>query len=82
MDFFFTVAGVILFIEAISYYMTGRDSTDKPKVKNKWYNIFDDNASGLRSWRDHATGVHYIKTGLFSNTVVRLDKDGKPYTGE
>jgi len=79
MDFFFTIAGMVLFIEALMYYSTGRDSTDKPKTK--WHK-FGQGESGLRVWVDHKTGVHYIKAGMFDKSRVRINADGTPYTGE
>ncbi len=38
--------------------------------------------SNLKLYIDPISGVHYLKAGLFGSLVVRLDKDGKPYTGE
>jgi hypothetical protein len=38
--------------------------------------------SGLSLYTDHATGVQYIKGGLFGGTTPRLDKDGKPIIAE
>lgn len=78
MDFFFTVAGIVLLVEAFMYFDSGRDSTDKPK-KN-WWNF--DSASGLRVYVDNATGVHYVKSSMFDKLQVRINSDGTPYTGE
>ncbi len=78
MDFFFTVAGVILFIEAIGFYLTERDSTDKPK-KGRW-SIGGE--SGLHVYIDHKPGVHYVKSSIFDKLQVRINADGTPYTGE
>ncbi len=78
MDFFFTVAGFVLFIEALGFYLSHRDTTDKPK-KSRW-GIGGE--SGLRVYIDHKTGVHYVKSSIFDKLQVRLNADGTPYTGE
>ena len=76
MDFFFTVAGILLFAEAFTFIVHGRDSTDKP---TKWWRGGE---SGLRVYVDNATGVHYVKSSMFDKLRVRINKDGTPYTGE
>lgn len=77
MDFFFTIAALALVLELVQYYATGRDSSDMPKTK--WY---DGGESCLRVYVDNATGVHYVKAGVFSKLRVRINADGTPYTGE
>jgi uncharacterized membrane protein YdcZ (DUF606 family) len=79
MNTFFTIAGIVLFIEAISFYMTDRDTTDAPK--KKWWHWWG-GESGLRVYVDQATGVHYVKSSLFDKLQVRINKDGTLYTGE
>lgn len=81
MDFFFTVAGIVLFIEAISFYMADRDSTDKPNPNRKWWQRMG-GESDLRVYVDNATGVHYVKSSLFDKLQVRINADGTPYTGK
>ena len=78
MDGFFIIAGTILFVEALGYYFTGRDSTDEPK---KRWQIFG-STSNLRVYKDHATGVQYVKSSMFDKLQVRINADGTPYTGE
>ena len=79
MEFFFTVAAIVLVAEAFVFMVTGRDSTDKPK--SGWW-IFDGGISNLRVYVDHATGVHYVKSSMFDKLQVRINADGTPYTGE
>lgn len=79
MEFFFTIAGAILIMEGVGYYFTDADSTDKPK--EKWWHIMG-GESNLRVYKDHATGVQYVKSSLFDKLTVRINADGTPYTGE
>jgi hypothetical protein len=79
MEFFFTVAGFVIFIEAIVFVGSGRDSTDAPK--KKWWKV-GSGESNLRVYVDHATGVHYVKSSMFDKLQVRINADGTPYTGE
>ena len=78
MEFFFIIAGALLLVETIAYYVTGRDSTDAP---GKRISIFN-STSNLRVYVDHATGVHYVKSSMFDKLQVRINADGTPYTGE
>ena len=43
-----------------------KDSTDGPKRR-----------SGLRLYTDHATGVQYVKGGIFGGITPRIDQSGK-----
>ena len=79
METFFTIAGFVLLIEAIGFFSTGRDTTDAPK--KGWWHIWG-GESNLRVYKDHATGVQYIKSSLFDKLTVRINVDGTPYTGE
>jgi len=77
MGLFFTIAGTVLLIEAVHYYSTGRDTTDKPRP---WYKFGGE--SGLRVYVDNATGVHYVKASMLDSLKIRINSDGTPYTGE
>ena len=64
-----TILVTIAIIAAIqiSYnYFCPTDSTDK----SKW------ERSGLSVYTDQATGVQYIRAGLFGGLTPRLNKDG------
>jgi hypothetical protein len=52
----------------------GRDTTDEPG----WFG----RRSGLAVYVDRATGVHYVKAGIFGGATPRLNADGTPYVGE
>lgn len=78
MEFFGIMAGIAIVFILFDYYVTGDDSTDKPK--KKWWHFSQE--SGLRTYVDQATGVHYIKSGPFERLQVRLNANGTPYTGK
>ena len=52
---------------------------------DKWDST-DDRDNKVRSkmivYTDHATGVQYLSTRWGITLTPRLDKDGKPYTGD
>ena len=82
MDGFFMIAGLIILVEAFSFWSSSRDSTDQPKVKKHWWWPASGERSGLRVYVDHETGVQYVKASMFDKLQVRINKDGTPYTGE
>ena len=53
-------------------FMRSIDSTDK----SRW------TRSGLSLYIDHATGVQYVKGGIFGGTTLRVNSDGTPYRGK
>ena len=63
---YFLIILAIYFV--VSFFST--DSTDKGFKK-----------SGLGLYIDNATGLHYIKGGIFGNLIPRLDSNGKQISG-
>ena len=65
---------IILFVVMVSilswiynYFTIGYDSTDNPIAKER---------SNLTLYTDHATGLQYIRGGIFGGLQPRLNTDG------
>lgn len=63
------IASIFFVIQFLFLYFTPTDSTDK-----SWYN-----RSGLSVYTDQATGVQYVKAGMFGDLTPRLNADGTSY---
>ena len=81
MDFAIGLLGLLFVLEAMDHWTEDENSTNSPNLKKHWWSK-GDNKSNLRVYKDHATGVQYIKSTFFEKMQVRIDKDGNPYTGE
>ena len=71
---------ILLFIAAIvaislvaNYFRWGYDDTDNMRPGKMF-----GSRSGLTLYTDYATGVQYVKGGLFGGSTPRLDSEGKP----
>lgn len=62
-------AAIFFALNLVYLYFAPTDSTDK-----SWYN-----RSGLSVYTDQATGVQYVKAGMFGDLTPRLNADGTPY---
>lgn len=65
------IIAVVLAVMLTAARFAPYDSTD---------DITNSKRSGLSIYTDHATGVQYVKAGIFGGTVVRVDINGKPYS--
>jgi len=74
--------GLLFVFEAIDHWSEDENSTNENNNKKHWWSLSGEKTSGLRVYKDHATGVQYIKSTFFERMQVRINKDGTPYTGE
>lgn len=65
----FIVVILIIGISVFIGWLTPTDSTDI----SRW------NRSGLGVYTDNATGVQYVKAGMFGGITPRLNSDGSVY---
>ena len=73
MKFWIIIAILVLISFAGNYFRWAYDDTDDYRPGKTF-----GKRSGLSLYTDHATGVQYVKAGLFGDITPRLDKDGKP----
>lgn len=64
------VAAIFITVQVLYLAFSPTDSTDYSRWRR----------SGLSVYHDSATGVQYVKAGMFGNLTPRLNADGTPYT--
>lgn len=67
------IAAIIAISLVANYFRWGFDDTDD-KRPGRMFGA----RSGLTLYTDYATGVQYVKCGLFGGSTPRLDSEGKP----
>jgi len=73
MKFLIFIAALIAISFAGDYFRWAYDVTDDYRPGK----LFG-KRSGLSVYTDHATGIQYVKAGLFGDITPRLYKDGAP----
>jgi len=81
MEFAIGLLALFFCLEYMDTWDRDENTTNKPVTKKHWWNRSIEK-SGLKVYKDNATGVQYIKSTFFERMQVRIDKDGNPYTGE
>lgn len=82
MEFAVGLLALFAVFEVLEYWENDNNSTNKSNAKLHWWSTSREDTSGLRVYKDNATGVQYVKSSFFERMQVRINKDGTPYTGE